>query len=247
MINELFKKANLLVDKNSGMKPVPKMLQLGFFPGGNGIIKSDKTFDPNNSIEDKEIIIVGNNFGTVHDYWKCEPRNEEDVDKVPTWKNLLPLLIKSNIKIEKCFYTNVYMGLIGSSELIKKGNMGACPGSSNPDFVKKCRDFFYLQLEFLPKIKLAIVLGKHAPKLLMEIIPELKVWKNTFNKIDKLEKQIIPICNPNDKGKKIIFVILTHPSYIINRKLRRYNNIINKEKNIEVEILKDAIRETKIT
>jgi len=251
---KLFEEANKLDYKNSGMEPVPELLQLGFFPGGNGIIKDDEAIDPSNSIEGKEIMIVGNNFGTVCYYCKCFPKKQEDILKNPTWRNLLKLLKDSGIKKESCFFTNAYMGLIDEYYLIKreiksgikydnKGNVGACPGSKKHEFVKQCQDFFCIQLDFLPKLKLVIVLGKQAPILLMEIFPDLN-WKGTFKEIDIDGNQIITTAFPSTNNK-IVFTIITHPSDTRNQKLRKYKNRVGEkfeEKKVEVEILKEAMR-----
>ena len=89
-------------------------------------------------------------------------------------------------------------------------------------------------------------MGLEAPKLLHLIFDKLDSWdKNSFKKIDKDGEngnQIVPI---DYKCKKIIFTIITHPSYPINQKYRKFNLSDKKYagSEAEIEILNQAIKE----
>jgi uracil-DNA glycosylase len=249
IVAQLLKEANSITYDHPVMKKVEafEKRHCGFFPGCIG------TFNNEENIEEKEIMILGNDYGPVDK----EQKNGK-IKKNTTWENLKKLLegideTEKNEIIKKCFFTNAFMGI-----RIGEKTIGECPLSDNPEFVKQCQDFFYRQLEFLPKLKLVIILGKEAPKLLYlakhnekgNIFHQLIIWTKPFREIDKYSsQQIISAIHHPITNKKLIFTIITHPSDTRNQKLRRYKNsagIAFKEKKAEIEILKEAMRQARL-
>jgi len=227
-VNELFEEAKGLDYDSFGMGKLEEMRPFGFFPGGRG------TYDKGIDICNKEIMIVGNDFGK----WDELPIEGENKLTNPTWVNLLCLLreieiAEKNSIYQKCFFTNAYMGLrIGGS------NIGPCPGSKYPQFIEQCEDFLTTQINCLHKLKLVIVLGKKPLKILKKNYPRLAAWEKKFEDIDANENQIIS----SEPNKELIFVIITHPSFApSNWKNRSYREFKGRE--AEVEILKEAMKE----
>jgi hypothetical protein len=58
-------------------------------------------------------MIVGHNFDNISGFKKSLSMGTEPIT-CPTWRNIRKLLLDSEINIEDCFFTNVYVGLMDS-------------------------------------------------------------------------------------------------------------------------------------
>ena len=84
--------------------PISKKVDgTAFFPGGEGIWE--------NSNEEIDVLVLGQDFGTKAYYDKIlADETVKDTD-CPTWINMLTLFNKVGIKTERCFFSNVFMGV----------------------------------------------------------------------------------------------------------------------------------------
>ena len=173
-----------------------------FFPGGKG------TFNNDDNISGKEIMIIGQDFDSEKNHKISIKNGEENIVKNPTWRNLGLILKELNISPNNCFFTNVILG-------IRKGNkaIGKSPAFKDPVFIKNCQDFFLIQLK-IQKPKAIIVLGKFTAQVLAGTADDLKGWSkiNSFSILDEqniqIKKDVI-----FQNGIKSNLVILTPPSY----------------------------------
>ena len=81
-------------------------------------------------------MIVGQDFNSVAAYDRARLARTE-VGISATWRNLQELLFASNVCPERCFFTNVYMGLRDAG-----AETGRFPGARNSNFVDRCLTFF---------------------------------------------------------------------------------------------------------
>jgi uracil-DNA glycosylase len=165
-----------------GTADVPEPIKgTAFFPGGLGLWLHE-----NGSGESPigQIMIVGQDFNSERVYEQAR-RDGTEVGSSATWKALQRLLTASDVSLNQCFFTNLYMGLRkGGSET------GRFPGARDRNFVQRCLAFFITQMEVVrPKLILTLgvepfrVLATHlfhvpAPKTLsacVEIRPSVQL------------------------------------------------------------------------
>lgn len=175
---------------------------LAFFPGGKG------TFDNIDNLTNKSIMIIGQDFDSEKNYTLSLKSGKEDINKNPTWRNLIALLEEVNVSPDLCFFTNAIMG-------IRKGHKGTgkSPAFNDTNFIKKCQDFFLLQL-IVQKPEKILVLGKQAASVLSKTAKKLETWENipNYKILDTNNNQIKKDVVFNN-GFKSDLVILTHPSF----------------------------------
>ena len=147
--------------------PTP-IVGTAFFPGGYGLWNPHETF-PLPAFPVGGVMVLGQDFHSEVGYQASLARGHESRTQ-PTWRNLLPLLKKSGIGPEECFFTNVFMGLRAGT-----ATMGTFPGAKNPGFVHHCQDFLVTQIS-VQRPSLIVTLGIHAPPVLAELSPQLKPW-----------------------------------------------------------------------
>lgn len=221
------------------MIPIPigdNILTHGFFPGGKGTFNNDET------ISDKNIMILGQDFDCEKNY-KAIKNNQEDIDKNFTWKNLLSFLEKVGTKSDECFYTNAIMG-------IRKGNIGTgkSPAFMDGNFINQCQVLFLKQLE-IQKPKAIFVLGKNVAEFLASLekdgFDKLINWKRikNFAEIDEAEAYLkTEVIFINDIVTNL--VILVHPS--LRHANLRHRRLVNYSGNdVEVEMVKDFLKSIK--
>jgi hypothetical protein len=184
-----------------------------FFPGGKG------TFSNGNTVSDKDIMILGQDFDCEANFEVSKTNKKEDINKNPTWRNLLAILKEANISPDNCFFTNAILG-------VRKGSLGTgkSPAFRDSNFIKDCQNFFLYQIE-TQKPKAIFVLGKFAAQFLSKTSSKLNCWAGikNFKTIDQqqfqLQKNVI-----FNNGIKSNLVLLTHPSYRpVNVSRRTYN------------------------
>jgi uracil-DNA glycosylase len=218
----------------AGVLPISKAIPgLAFFPGGYGLWGAEGGVDlppfPRGGV-----MILGHDFHSEYGYNASVIRGRESKAQ-PTWLNLLKLLRGADIRLEKCFFTNFYMG-------VRQGaaTTGVFPGSADRKFVKHCSDFFLVQLEAM-RPSLILTLGKHVPPLIASRSSHLAAWRGAknFRQIDDAG----PVHNqcrfdgvPNFA---VAVVALTHPSMRNASVMRRYGTSLGSG-DPEVALLKSV-------
>jgi hypothetical protein len=126
-------------------------------------------------------MFVGNNFGTIEQYdalqsTVCEftpdvTRRSENKTWWDLWNVVLP---ESGIPIERCFFTNAYLGAIETDpERAAKGkktkNVGAL--RAERDYRNACICALAAQVR-IAEPRLVVLLGGHAPKAFAQAFPQ---------------------------------------------------------------------------
>ena len=202
---------------------------VAFFPGGRG------TFDNSESISDKPIMIVGQDFDSYKNFTRSLNSGCENIDKNPTWKNIRLLLKNCGIDPKDCFFTNAILGARNQPR-----NTGKSPAFSDDMFLEYCKDFFHKVLE-IQKPKLILVLGIQVARYLSTFNEKLANWADikTFRQVDEnylsVKKKVI--ISPNCETT---LVLLVHPSFRkLNVKHRRFQQFI--AESAEIEMIKFAL------
>ncbi|HWZ02391.1 MAG TPA: uracil-DNA glycosylase family protein [Mucilaginibacter sp.] len=212
-IQSLFEELDKLSYPNTMSLVKGEIKGRAFFPGGKG------TFDNEEIVSDKEIMILGQDFDCEDNFKVSRDNGKEDIKKNPTWRNLLCLLEEVNISSINCFFTNAILG-------VRIGNKGTgkSPAFRDLNFIKDCQDFFLQQIQ-LQKPKAIFVLGKFTAKFLSNMSKDLNCW-NQIKNFETLDK------NKNQVKTKVLFkngietnlVLLTHPSFRPSNVSRREYN-----------------------
>lgn len=123
-----------------------------FFPGGLGLwLPENGTPVP---FPSGQIMIVGQDFNSKRAYAEALQKGTEvGPNPTATWRELLNVLRLSGISLDRCFFTNLYMGL-----RTEKPETGRFPGARDKEFVARCINFFKRQLE-VARPKLILTLG----------------------------------------------------------------------------------------
>ena len=199
----------------AGVLPVDGRIPgTAFFPGGAGLwgAASDRALPP---MPIGGIMVLGHDFHSAkafHDSLRQGtevPERPRDGYRVPrTWVELRKLFAEVGIPLERCFFTNAYMGLRAG-----EANTGRFPGSRDPDFVKRCQSFFLRQVRAQqPSIILA--LGVWTPAFLAPLSPQLGHWsgKRTMRELDQAGPLVRSVIFDGNVGSSSTVAILTHPS-----------------------------------
>jgi hypothetical protein len=127
----------------------------GFFPGGDGLWRDETDLKAEKAgvVPEGGVIFLGNDFGTLASYRKCERKGFETN---PTWRHVKNRVIKSHIPREKTFFSNVIMGLREDGSALTKKSW-----QDMPNFSHFCGEFLQYQLEILNP-RLAVVMGPDA-------------------------------------------------------------------------------------
>ena len=100
----LFSQIYLVEPYPDKVKPVSEMMKAtAFFPGGYGLWLEE------NSFIYPDILVLGHDFSTVVEYEKLLLSKQSEINS-PTWRELRKLFLASNIDLNRCFFSNVYMG-----------------------------------------------------------------------------------------------------------------------------------------
>ena len=141
-VKGLFIEAEKLPYSESGMVPVPEMMNFGFFPGGRG------TYDGSFSLDKKNIMVLGQDFGTESYYKKWRETGESK-------EKYTRILNKANVDLNACFFTNAYMGLRNEviQENDKKVTMTS-PLTASEKFREESQCYFIKQIDTLnPRVQ----------------------------------------------------------------------------------------------
>ena len=210
-----------------GVVAVPDELPFtAFFPGGAGVMLDEDGGKP--PFPRGKVMIVGNNFYHLAGFEKMRLKQKRDAG-TPTWRNLRSTLLRADIALEDCFFTNAYQGLMKTDS-----SMGASPGASDAAFVQRCREFFRVQLSVVQP-RLVITLGVHVPPFLAPLSDELRAkWLSdkgktlTFAQIDANDGGLIEttVRDADEQARRLCLVALTHPAQQWpNVKRRRFGEL----------------------
>src|SRR4029077_17009533 len=125
------------------------------------------------------VLVLGHNFWNVRNYEETARKGGE-VDRNPTWRELLRLLKDCDIDVQCCFFTNAFMGLLEAERAV-----GSVRGHSDEYFLSGCRRVLRESLN-LQRTALVLALGPKAAQFLGRIVPELDKWSAqwSFPKFD---------------------------------------------------------------
>lgn len=182
-------------------------------------------------------MVLGHDFHNEAGY-KWSRDNEQENLRSPTWRHLLDFLKQVPIPLEKCFFTNVYMGLRTGKE-----TTGTFAGSKSVEFVERCRQFFLHQVS-VQRPSLVLALGGHVPRFLAPVAPELSAWNelDSFPARDAAERSLIAGARfiASDQHSCVV-ASLVHPSFRPrNVGPRRWKGFAGDE--AEVEMVRAALR-----
>lgn len=227
----LFEQTKIIEPYPDKVEPVNEMLNVtAFFPGGKGLWLED------NSNVFPDILVLGHDFSTVDYYNKMLETGQSEINS-PTWRSMRKLFNDANLDLNRCFFSNVYMGLRDTDKMT-----GVFPGSKDKDFVIRNLEFLKTQIGTVnPKV--IITLGKPASINLSLLTEQL---------IDAWSKGKALSCPNNGLKRNVMIdglgyvcVALEHPSMRNqNVKRRRYENEsgIFSSNEAEIEMLKDALK-----
>ena len=197
-----------------------------FFPCGSGLYE--------NSNETIDILVLGQDFGTVHYYKEALSVKDKDLNS-PTWKNLISLFNNAGINMSQCFFSNVYMGVRIKNNMVGK----AVPKRKcNLSFIKDNMEFLREQIKTVNP-KAIITLGNYATSMLINSCDSgLTNWSRSGKVSDITENDVAVFGD-----LKIPCVALLHPSmryanlHKRNAKLSSNDN----DGDIEIKLLKEIV------
>lgn len=210
----------------TGVVPMTRYLRgPGFFPGGDGLANAP-VVGPLPRWPLNGVMIVAHNFDCEAGYARSLMSSPSDLarDTSVTRRTLDRLLTEVGIQLEKCFYTNAYVGLKAGTKA-----MGVFPGSRDPDFVRRCQDFLLAQVQLLQP-QLLLSLGGEVLRFLAswESVPDLyHVWAGarTTCELDERGVALVPHVQFPGLPHPTAMVALTHPAiWAPNARRRAFDN-----------------------
>ena len=136
-----------------------------FFPGGSGLWRGLEPRGPLPDLfPDAPVMFVGHNFDSIRAFDKSFANGGEAGWEF--WRRLLEILAGASLKPERCFFTNVLMGLKPGSAT---GSMPSVPGYKN-----QCSQFLQKQIEIVRPLAL-VALGVNAERFVSRLdLPWIK-------------------------------------------------------------------------
>ena len=181
------------------VQKVKKMVDTtAFFPGGKGLWLED---DQKDILPD--ILILGQDFSHVEYYNQVASGDIKDIDGA-TWRNMIKLFKEAEIDFNRCFFSNVFMGLRVSDSMT-----GNFPGKRSKTYVNESLQFLLFQIETI-KPKVIITLGKNPADILSRLnVKGIEIFKNgeVLKTKDEGLKYDVDI-----SGHKCAVLALEHPS-----------------------------------
>jgi uracil-DNA glycosylase len=210
-----------------GVVAVPEPIRgTGFFSGGYGLWIDGRAIMP--VFPEGQVMIVGQDFNSVAVYERARFAGIE-VGTSTTWKNLRPILLRSDLAEDAYFFTNVYMGLRDGGP-----ETGRFPGARDRDFAGRCMRFFIRQLE-VSKPRLILTLGLEPLRFLCRLIMKIPPPK-TLTACERIYDSVRLA-----DGSAVVVVGLTHPSYYhANVGRRSYGRFVGLE--AENAMIRDGLR-----
>lgn len=213
-----------------GVLPIPEFIPgTAFFPGGDGVWKEEGPVP----FPVDGVMVVGHNFDSVKGYKDSHKKGKENLNG-STWGRTRLLLSRSGIDPKGCFFTNFYMGLIDGDKA-----MGPFPGRTDKEFVRRCQQFFLLQVALLQP-RLIIVYGLQVPPLLAPLSPQLEKWKNLKSVADLDRVGVVGHVQFGSGHTYATVVGLIHPSMAASN-LRFRENFDQLQGHVEENILMSVV------
>jgi uracil-DNA glycosylase len=180
-------------------------------------------------------MILGHDFHSEAAFERSYQAGSEYL-RGPTWSSLLRLLSLVSLPPEQCFFTNAYMGLRQGT-----ATTGRFPGSRDPAFVERCRQFLLVQLE-TQRPRVILTLGTYVPAFLAPLSPTLVRWRGvaSLTAIDRAGPVVHDVNFPAVPALSPSVVALTHPSLRgSNVRHRTYGDLRGHD--AEIAMLRDAL------
>lgn len=231
--------------------------QTTFFPGGSGLwytppkkalprtLRPFRSFFTNSKLPTmpkKKVMALGNDSGSKDGYKGVRNKPYENLNSSSTWRNLLALLRRADIKPKNCFFTNAYMGL-----RITGKSTGQFPGADDPKFAERCESFFLDKQIPMQKPRLILVLGAEVRKFIAQLSPDLAEWKKceTFTELDDSDLGPVVKRVRFNGSKPATVVALVHPAgRNMGRALRNRRYRGARGEAAELKILKRALKKS---
>ncbi|GLC27762.1 hypothetical protein [Roseisolibacter agri] len=204
-----------------------------FFPGGYGLWGAGADRLPDFPVGG--VMVLGHDFHSESGYRESLGLGAER-ETMPTWRNVRALLCEVGIALERCFFTNLFMGLRAGT-----ATTGVFPGATDADFVAHCRAFLLGQLR-AQRPALLLTLGVHVPPIVGTLSPELAPWTEGrgFRHLDAAGPVRTGVTFPRVEGLCTTAVTLVHPSLRhAGVRHRRYAGLAGHA--AEVRMLRDAM------
>jgi hypothetical protein len=218
-----------------GVLAVPEpIVGTAFFPGGFGLWNPAAT-RPLPCMPIGDVMVLGHDFHSEVGYQESLRQGFESPTQ-PTWRGLTRLLAQGKIALERCFFTNVYMGLRAGD-----GKTGRFPGAASPAFVGRCRTFLIRQLA-MQRPRVILTLGIPAARFLGALSPALSDWAGASGQkeVDTRGPLRQRVCFDDVPGLETTVVALTHPSLRhANIGKRRFGSWVGHE--AELAMLREAV------
>jgi hypothetical protein len=200
----------------------------GFFPVVSGSFHSGSLTAP---LKPRKLLFVGQDWGCKDNLVPLTRDKDNDV-KSGTGKILLELLTEAKIPLQECFFTNALFGVRSGAT-----NTGVSPGWKHPKFVGQCSKAMLAQIEAL-RPNGVICLGRDAPALLSQLMPECEAW-NSAGSYRAIDEANCGVLNIQSYPGITVAAILLHPSFRRpNAKHRKYGGEIGHK--AELKILADV-------
>ncbi len=203
-----------------------------FFPGGCGLVTADLRLGTKLPVGG--IMVIGHNYGTVESYEDDTARGGE-VEVSATWKGLRNVLTHAGIRLDECFFTNAFVGLLppGSPE-------GSHEGHNDPTFLAACQSLIEYQIVKLQRPRLILTLGLVVPGFLAPLSCELSNWFKIDGYADLDGNRTGgPVRSASFQSHQTTVVALTHPCRPANRRFRSYEK--KRGINAEFAMLRDGL------
>lgn len=191
----------------AGVIAVPEPIPgIAFFPGGFGLWRPDIQC-PLPPFPVGGVMVLGHDFHSEAGYRASLARGRE-AETQPTWRHLRALLSKAGIPVERCFFTNVYMGLRQG-----EATTGPFPGATDAAFVARCSRFLLEQLD-AQRPALILALGINVPPILGSLSDDLVDWTTGrgLKHLDEVGPVRHRVSFSGVTGLQSSVVALTHPS-----------------------------------
>lgn len=219
----------------NGVVAVPAAIPgTSFFPGGFGLWGAEAG-RPLPMFPYRGVMVLGHDFHSEAGYQASVARGRESI-KQPTWRNLVDVFTRADIPLERCFFTNYYMGLRAGAV-----TTGPFPGARNESFTRHCQSFLIDQLR-AQRPQLLITLGVHVPLAVASLSPDLNDWgsQRGIKHLDRVGPVRKGVRFDGVPGFVTTIVALIHPSQRhASLRHRRYAQTVGDE--AEVAMLRWAL------
>jgi len=236
-VERLFAKMESVAPYPAGVVEVPDRIRgTAFFPGGAGLWQTGMQLPP---MPVGGLMVLGHNFDSLAGFKRSLAHAGENL-RGPTWRNLLQLLDEVGISPERCFFTNVYMGLIDGPSAV-----GRFPGASEAAFVERCLRFLGEQITVVQPA-LILTLGNEVIPLLARLTPDLLPWREhpTLVALDAVDSGLLHPVHFSRADHPVAVVALTHPAMRhLNVGRRTYRTFHGHE--AEKTLIRDALALTR--